>query len=575
LVVDDSLISRSIIEELLSDLDIACISTDSGEKALEILTKNEPDIIFVDHVMLGMDGLELCRRIRAMKGAFTYIPVIVLTGKDVNVYKEEYSKAGFSGWLTKPININDLEHFLPIRKTIEPKGVSAKAVKSFIEHTHRVIPEMNGYIADSNLQRYAIEVHNLKSDFKLLGSNELSDLARELEKLVDKGDIEVIREKQQIFVKKVMEFVKKIAAHAYEGMPVRVENHLGKRTILAIDDSQVNLQGLDDALGKDYNVHTELSGICALKYLSENIPDIILLDIKMPEMDGYEVMAALKSDPRLDDIPVVFLTGSEYDEDEAHAFETGAVDYIKKPIKPAIVQARIKLHLEFELYRKNLEKMVAERTEKLELTADAILSLLANVSSYHDEETGTHILRTTDYAKLLVKLIQEANPPGYYINAGYGEFIIKSAKLHDIGKVAIPNEILLKPGRLTPEEFDKMKTHAVIGAQMLDDAIRDLHDDSYLRVAREIVIGHHEKWNGMGYPYGLKGDEIPISARIMAIADVYDALISERPYKRPFSHEKAVEIILGDSGTHFDPVILEIARDHLDEFDRIARKHRG
>jgi putative two-component system response regulator len=232
------------------------------------------------------------------------------------------------------------------------------------------------------------------------------------------------------------------------------------------------------------------------------------------------------------------------------------------------------LHLELELYRKSLEKAVAERTIKLEQTADAILSLLANVTSYRDGETGTHIQRTTDYAQILVKLLQEANLPGYHISIGYGKFIVKSAKLHDIGKVAIHDGILLKPGRLTPEEFSEMKNHTIVGAQMIDDAIRDLHDDSYLRVAREIVIGHHEKWNGMGYPYGLEGDRIPLSARIMAIADVYDALISERPYKNPFSHEKAVEIIIGDSGTHFDPIIIDIARDHFDEFDKVAQKHK-
>ncbi|MCL2083799.1 MAG: response regulator [Oscillospiraceae bacterium] len=346
-----------------------------------------------------------------------------------------------------------------------------------------------------------------------------------------------------------------------------------KRVILAVDDNAGNLRLIDETLRDKYKVHTAPSGEWAMSFLQKKIPDLILLDIRMPGMNGYEFINKLKSNPELEEIPVIFLTASEFSHDEAMAFQAGAADYIKKPIVPDVVTARVDLQLELGLYRQNLEHLVVERTKRLQKTEDCILSLLANVSGYRDQETGAHVRRTTGYVEVLVNVLQEAHLPDadYYISNDYGVDIIKSAKLHDIGKVAIPDGILLKPGKLDFDEFEEMKLHTVKGAAMIDDAILELEDDSFLRVAREIVIGHHEKWNGKGYPAGIKEKEIPMSARLMAIADVYDALISKRPYKEPFSHEKAVEILFNDSGTHFDPVVLEVARDYISKFDEIAK----
>lgn len=346
-----------------------------------------------------------------------------------------------------------------------------------------------------------------------------------------------------------------------------------KHVVLAVDDNAGNLRLIDETLSDKYIVHTAPSGAWAFAFLQKKIPDLILLDIRMPEMNGYEFINKIKLDPRLEDIPVVFLTAAEGSDDEAKAFFSGAVDFIRKPIVPEVLTARVALHMELALYEKHLEQVVMERTEKLVKTEDSILSLLANVSSYRDQETGAHVRRTTGYVEVLRNRLQEAklDDRDYYISKTYGEYIVKSAKLHDIGKVSIPDGILLKPGKLTPEEFDQMKLHTVNGRHMIDDAIMDLQDDSFLRVAREIVGAHHEKWNGTGYPDGAKGKEIPLSARLMAIADVYDALISKRPYKEPFTHERAIEIIYADSGKHFDPVVLEVAHDVIDGFDDIAK----
>ena len=348
--------------------------------------------------------------------------------------------------------------------------------------------------------------------------------------------------------------------------------NVGKRIILAVDDNPGNLRLIDETLKEKYKVHTAPSGEWAMSFLQKKVPDLILLDLRMPGMNGHEFINKLKSNPDLENIPVIFLTASEFTQDEAMAFQAGAADYIKKPIVPDVVTARVDLQLELDLYRKKLEQMVVDRTKKLQRTEDCILSLLANVSGYRDQETGMHVRRTTGYVEVLVNVLQEAGlpDPDYYISNDYGQNIVKSAKLHDIGKVSIPDGILLKPGKLDDDEFEKMKEHTTTGGAMINDAILDLQDDSFLRVAHEIAYGHHEKWNGRGYPEGKAGKDIPISARLMAIADVYDALISKRPYKQPLPHEKALGIVFTDSGTHFDPVILETAKDAINKFDEIA-----
>lgn len=348
-----------------------------------------------------------------------------------------------------------------------------------------------------------------------------------------------------------------------------------KPTILCVDDEPTNLRFLMEILKGSYKVYLAPSGERALTFLENRIPDLILLDIEMPQMDGYEVIRIIKETPEWNDIPIIFLTGLEGRDKEQAAFDLGAVDYILKPISAGIVKARAGLHIELEQYRKRLEEAVEMRTNQLYRTQDAILDMLANMTSYRDNETGAHIKRTTFYCEAIVDILMDKNYPGYEMDVEYGSSIIKSAKLHDIGKVALVDNILLKPGRLTPEEFEMIKLHPLYGSQIIDNAVEDLGDtSSFLNVAREIIIGHHEKWDGSGYPYRLTSTEITLSARIMAIADVYDALISERPYKKAFSHETALNIIREDAGTHFDPTLVELCSDIFPLFEQIALDHR-
>lgn len=351
---------------------------------------------------------------------------------------------------------------------------------------------------------------------------------------------------------------------------------LDKASILVVDDDPTNLRYLSEILKVDYKPYLAPSGERALTFLEARKPDLILLDVEMPGMNGYDVIRAIKKVPEWADIPVIFLTGQEGRDKEQRALDLGAVDYILKPISAGIVKSRVGLHVELEAYRKNLEKMVDIRTSQLRRTQDAIVDILANMTSFRDNETGAHIRRTTIYSEVLINNLRKKNHPKYQIETQYAECIIKAAKLHDIGKVAVPDNILLKPARLSALEFELIKQHTVYGAQILDAAIEGLGTGEasyFLTVAREIIATHHEKWDGSGYPRGLAGEDIPLSGRILAIVDVYDALISHRPYKPSFRHEAAVKTIIEDAGTHFDPTLVDLSLNVLDQFREIALKH--
>jgi putative two-component system response regulator len=359
-----------------------------------------------------------------------------------------------------------------------------------------------------------------------------------------------------------------------------------KPTILVVDDTPDNLDLMGDLLMDDYRVKVANSGKKALEIIqSASPPDLVLLDIMMPEMDGYEVCRILKSSEETKNIPVIFLTAKTNTIDEQKGFEIGAVDYITKPISPAIVMARVKTHL--DLYYKNvyLEKLVTQRTHEIAAIQDVTIHAMASLAETRDNETGNHIRRTQNYVKLLAQHLQFHPNYTHFLNMdGVIETLFKSAPLHDIGKVGIPDAILLKPGRFEPSEFEIMKSHPELGQNTILQAESELGIDvPFLQYAKEIAYGHHEKWDGSGYPQGLSGEDIPISARLMAVADVYDALISRRVYKEGMPHEQAVQIILDGKGTHFDPHIIEafvvlhetfkeIASTFSDSNDDMAKK---
>jgi putative two-component system response regulator len=353
-----------------------------------------------------------------------------------------------------------------------------------------------------------------------------------------------------------------------------------RRTILAVDDSADNLALLSSLLKGAYRVKAANSGEAALEALSQgDKPDLILLDVMMPGMDGYEVCSRLKDDPSTRSIPVIFLTAKTNTVDEERGLGLGAVDYIAKPFSPPIVKARIATHLELKRVRDFLmdqnaflEDEIARRTMEVGTIQDVAMIALGSLAETRDNETGNHIRRTQHYIKILAERLVEHPRFKGQLGGRTIELLYKSAPLHDIGKVGIPDSILKKPGKLDPDEFEIMKTHTTLGRDAILAAESRLDSPtSFLTFAREIAWSHHEKWDGSGYPRALAGDEIPFAGRLMAIPDVYDALISKRVYKPAFGHEEVMSLIRAGSGSQFDPDIASAFVDIANEIEGIAR----
>ncbi len=328
--------------------------------------------------------------------------------------------------------------------------------------------------------------------------------------------------------------------------------------ILLVDDNSANLRVLRESLEElGCKILVAKNGESALDIVRKACPDLILLDTVMPEMDGYEVCRRLKEDEATRHIPVLFLTALADVDDETRGLAIGAVDFITKPIHPALVRARVRNHLKLKRYQDQLEEMVRVRTLELLVTQAVLIESLGTLAEFRDPETGGHIKRTQNYVKALAVKMQSHPQFCSELDEVTIERLYLSAPLHDIGKVGLRDDILLKPERLTEDEFEQMKKHTYYGDEALRITEQKLGKSVFLNYARQIALTHHEKWDGSGYPNGLRGDDIPVSGRLMAIADVYDALISKRVYKAPMPHEKAVEIITAGKGSHFDPDMVD------------------
>ena len=325
-----------------------------------------------------------------------------------------------------------------------------------------------------------------------------------------------------------------------------------QKTILVVDDNDINLSVAESALEEHYRVMTLPSATKMFALLEKiPVPDLILLDIEMPEIDGFEALLRLKSNKLHASIPVIFLTSMTDAEIEVRGFQLGVVDFITKPFSAPVLLNRIKTHL-------GIDEIIRERTAQLESLKNGIVFVLSDMVENRDHGTGGHVERTTMYIEILLRAMLENVEYSENIRFMDIESLISSARLHDVGKITVSDLILNKPGKLTDEEFDKMKHHTVEGARIIDQIVSRTDNVEFLRNAKLFTNAHHERWDGKGYPYGLKGEEIPMQGRIMAIADVYDALISERPYKKPFTHEEACKIIKDGAGTQFDPALVDV-----------------
>jgi putative two-component system response regulator len=351
-----------------------------------------------------------------------------------------------------------------------------------------------------------------------------------------------------------------------------------KQKIILVDDNITTLTIGKDALSPYYEVFTVPSGEKLLKILRSILPDIILLDIEMPEMDGYEVIKILKADKRTADIPVIFLTAKGDQGSELHGFDLGAIDYIAKPFSTPLLLKRIEVHLlvasqkkQLELYNTDLQKMVEEKTNAVIELQNAVFRLLSEVVEYRDDNTGNHTMRTQRFYSILLNGLIKYDVYATDITKWDTELVILSSQLHDVGKIGIPDHILLKPGKLTPDEFDKMQQHTVIGSKIIEKIEKSTSERKFIKHAKLMAGTHHERWDGSGYPIGLSEISIPLEGRIMAVVDVYDALISARPYKPPFPHEQAVKIIEDGGGAHFDPRITEVFLKVSDEMNVVLK----
>jgi putative two-component system response regulator len=355
-----------------------------------------------------------------------------------------------------------------------------------------------------------------------------------------------------------------------------------KPCILVVDDTPENLSLMSELLREEYQVKLAPNGQRGLQIAATDPqPDLILLDIMMPGVDGYQVMQQLQADKATRDIPVIFLTALAGVDDERRGLELGAVDYITKPISPSIALARVRNHLQLKMMRdfmqyrnEFLNREVARRTRQLSAIQDVTIRAMASLAETRDNETGSHIRRTQSYVKLLAEQLRDHPRFRDFCTPANIDNLFKSAPLHDIGKVGIPDHVLLKPGKLTADEFEVIKDHPRIGRDAIERALADLGDEDaqFLQVAQDIAYGHHEKWDGSGYPQGIGGDDIPIPARLMALADVYDALISRRVYKPAMPHEEAAAIIAQGRTTHFDPDVVDAFLAIDAQFHQVAQR---
>jgi putative two-component system response regulator len=334
------------------------------------------------------------------------------------------------------------------------------------------------------------------------------------------------------------------------------------KIIFTVDDSTLNLIMVEEALEPHYTVMTMLSGHKLFLLLEKMTPDLILLDIEMPDMSGFEVLQRLKASEKHAAIPVIFLTAWSDTATEVKGFEMGASDFIHKPFSAPVLLKRIKSHL-------HVDMLIRERTGQLERLKNGIISVLADMVESRDITTGGHIERTATYIRILIDALLERGIHTDELRSWDLETVAASARLHDVGKIAVSDLILNKPGKLTAEEFETVKTHTAEGERIIDQIVHQTGEEIFLRHARLFAGYHHERWDGAGYPYKLKGEDIPLHGRIMAVADAYDAIVSERPYKPAFSPEEAERLIMADAGKHFDPDIAGVFYDAREKFKAV------
>jgi len=352
--------------------------------------------------------------------------------------------------------------------------------------------------------------------------------------------------------------------------------HEHRDIVLIVDDIEINRIILAEMLQDDYDIVQAGSGneACELLFSQKLSPTVVLLDVMMPDIDGFEVLDRMKKNSATKHIPVLFITAADSAELESRGLKSGAADYVAKPFNLDVVRARVDNHINLARYRSRLEQLVARKAAEVTRTYEQTLEVLATIIEYRNLESGTHVRRTTLLADALITRMLDDGKFRPMLLSENVFSLIKASALHDIGKIGIADSILLRPSALNPTDCDVMRTHTIIGSQIIDSIAATLPDDDmYLKYAKEICRHHHERWDGNGYPDGLKGEEIPLSARIIAVVDVYDALVNTRCYKLAFPHDESIKIILEGRGKQFDPNIVDLIPDVSELFKNIEKNY--
>ena len=472
-------------------------------------------------------------------------------------------------------------------------------LKTYLSQRDKYMFGMREYYEKKDWDNYAILVHALKSTSLSIGAKELSEEAKQMEMaakamdvaVVDSGFEElclhydsVLNEIQTMIdptqTKEIPDenVIKRELETDYEDRlseAITTQNHLtyrARKLILVVDDDNINLTLAEKLLSADYDIKKISSGEGALAFLETTEPDLILLDIQMPDMDGFAVMSVIRSHSSYSHIPVIFLTADRSEKTEETCFEMGAVDYIGKPFVPAILRHRVRRTLELEDYRKNLERMVQKQLQRITQLQQDIIFSMANLIESRDGTTGEHVKRTTIYAGYLMDKMLEQGVYAQDLTSTFIDYMKKAAPLHDIGKITVPDRILQKPGKLDAEEYEMMKGHAAAGGKLIRENMTRIVDREFVDMAEKLAAHHHEKWNGGGYPDGLSGENIPLCARILAVVDVFDALVSKRQYKEGMSFEKAYDIMKKDRGEAFEPILFDTFFANKNELVRLMQE---
>ncbi|MCG8470551.1 MAG: response regulator [Desulfobacterales bacterium] len=598
LIADDMAENARLIAARLKQHGHTSVMVPNGREAVALANENHFDLIFMDVQMPGMNGLKATRTIRegGTKKSGRFTPIVGLTACVGPSERMKCHRAGMDDVVEKPIDFHQL--FQVIAKHTPSRGQGPTHQGSCpVEHTLHQVSDLDtnsalstwgdASLLLSSIRRFATrfratpglmkshlelkefsrlkrKIHAMKGVAGNLSLTPIYTLCLQIDEslnqktedallpLIEKLEAQLDRLNQELPIQPHTSPATK--PHDPTGVPMQ-----DRPKIVAIDDELGNLEILRQILKKEYDLTFATSGQEGITAVQRHKPDLILLDVVMPEMSGHDICRALKADLRSRAIPIIFVTAMGDESNEALGFELGAADYITKPFNTAVLKARIATHLALYAQNRALDTLVRKRTDELNNTRLEIIQRLGRASEYKDDETGLHIIRMSHYTRILAEAM------------GFGPAevnrIFHAAPMHDIGKIGIPDHILLKPTALSEEEWKIMKRHPEIGAEILGD-----NPSPLFQTARSIAMTHHERWNGKGYPFGLSKEEIPIEGRIVALADVFDALTSQRPYKKAWPLAQALEYIQSQAGHLLDPQIVPLFMENLDAITRIMKQ---